>query len=99
MIQDDEVPPGDLEAIEIFAREFRLKDVVVDDVRRPARGVGVPEANLADGAVLSEDVVHVFLAYLVREALDEQDAVDLGRDAHPYAARRNSARRRRHFSL
>ena len=81
VIQHDQVAVRDVESAEVLARLLGVVDVLVDDVGGALGRLGRPEANLSQGAVFTEYLVHVLAADVEGEVTDVQRAVDLGREA------------------
>lgn len=65
----------------MLARRLGIKDVLVDDVCGPPGilVVRLAEADLANGSILTEDIVHFITRYLVRQAPETQIQKDAGR--------------------
>jgi len=76
-VEDDEVPPVDAEAREAVGGVLGVEDVLKHDEGRSFRGLGVPETDLAHGAVLAKEVVELLRGDGEGEVADEEDPVFL----------------------
>ncbi len=65
----------------MVARVLGVEYVLVDDEGGAPRLRRCPEADLAEGAELAEDVVHLLARDLVGEVAHVEDAVHLGGEA------------------
>ena len=59
IVENDEVPIGDVEAREMIDGGLGVIDVLVDNERGAASVLVGADSDLADGTVLAEDVVHL----------------------------------------
>ncbi len=66
MVQHDEVAVLNAEAGQVVARVFRVEDVVIHNKCSADCGFGGAHANLADGAVFAEQLVHLVRGYFKR---------------------------------
>ncbi|KAL8139290.1 hypothetical protein V2J09_005311 [Rumex salicifolius] len=79
VIENNQVPVGDVEAGEMFDGGLSVVDILVDDEGgSPGVLVGA-DTNLPYGAVLAEDVVHLFAGDVERQVPNIQHSVHLRR--------------------
>lgn len=79
IVENDEIPIGDVEAREVVDGGFCVVDVLVDDKGRAASILVGADSDLADGTVLAEDVVHLFAGDVEWQVADVENSVHLRR--------------------
>lgn len=82
VIEHDQVAVAHVKAGQVIARVLRVENVLVHNVRGAFRLGRSAHTYLPDGTVLAEYVVHFLRRDLVGQVAHEQDAIDLGRQAH-----------------
>ena len=78
VVQHDEVSIRHVESAEVVHRLLGVVDVLVHHVGGALRVLLVPESDLADGAVLAEDVVHLVGGDVEGKITHVEHAVHLG---------------------
>ena len=79
MVENNEVPIGDVEAGEVVDGSLGIVDVLVDNEGGAARVLVGADLDLADGTVLAEDVVHLLAGDVDWQVADLEDPVHLRR--------------------
>lgn len=79
IVENDEIPIGDVEAREVVDGGLGVVDVLVDDKGGAASILVGADSDLADGTVLAEDVVHLFAGDVEWQVADVENSVHLRR--------------------
>uniref|UniRef100_A0A2P2IK38 Uncharacterized protein MANES_01G177500 n=1 Tax=Rhizophora mucronata TaxID=61149 RepID=A0A2P2IK38_RHIMU len=79
VVQNDQVPVGDVEAREVVHSRLGVVDVLVDDEGGSASVLVGSDPDLADRPVLPEDIVHLLARDVEREVADVENPVHLRR--------------------
>ena len=72
-VENNQVSAADVEAREVVGGVFGVEDVLEDDEGGALCGLAVPQADLADRAVLAEDVVDLLRGDREGEVADKED--------------------------
>jgi len=75
MVEDDEIPVHEVEAIEPVASVLRVHDIFVDDIGCALCGIGGAGSYLPEWTVLAEEIEEGGSVDVVGQVLDEEDAI------------------------